>query len=621
MAVQKVYLCVYCAGDAGPAGKRRPLERGIPVAAGPGPAVGTVAESRPRTPATTRSWSPGWKRGPARPAAPPAGRSCPTAGVTSFPRCGPGAPDGSLRLRLLSDSGLSAIVFLVVVCGGLILLPAGLGRRALAVGAGDHRPGAGGRLLPDLLHADRQRRAGGGRLSSCWWCGAWRTWHGAAGRLGDGQAVPPRAAKPLPKTLAAALDAGLPRPRCRGAAARQRRPRKRPAVARASPQARERRRPDPCVTHISKNPTLRVVSMPPSPPYSVLAICLAAGAALAQQANPTETNPPEKVREIFVPFKDLNILLENQPRRVLLSRQQYDELLKKAKITPSPARPPGGRADRGRLQRPQRRAAGAASPARWPSTCWKKGLQAVPLDLGGVGLLSAKLDDRDAPIGRAPDGGLSLLVEGVGRHALVLEMVAPLETTAARQMLFFRLPRAAAGRLRLVVPGDVEIRSGADVAGRVVDRAAGVTRFELLPTAGDATLVMSLNSHLQRREQAVIARSVLVDEVTAGLREALRHGFAGDSLPGGGSLPLRRARGLRDHRDQLAAAVALGRQGGERSEDRQRPLARADDRDRGVEHRGGARAGAAGRLAVSAMGAAGRGGTRGRAGPAGRAAA
>ena len=127
----------------------------------------------------------------------------------------------------------------------------------------------------------------------------------------------------------------------------------------------------------------------------------------------------------------------------------------------------------------------------------ESGLHALPLDLGGVGLLSAKLDDRDAPLGRTPDGRLSLLVEGVGRHALVLDMVAPLETTSARQMLFLHLPRAAAGRLRLSVPGDVELRGGADVAGRVLDRAAGVTRFELLPTAGDAELVMSLNSHLQ----------------------------------------------------------------------------------------------------------------------------
>ncbi len=225
----------------------------------------------------------------------------------------------------------------------------------------------------------------------------------------------------------------------------------------------------------------------------VLAICLgAAGTSPAQ-----ETNPPEKVREIFVPFKDLNILLENQPRRVLLSRQQYNELLKKAKLTPSRLVPQAAvltAADYSGESDGQR--------VRFTGTLaidvLEEGLQSLPLDLGGVGLLSAKLDQRDAPIGRAPSGGLSLLVEGVGRHALLLEMVAPLETTAAQQMLSFRLPRAAAGRLRLTVPGDVEIRSGADVAGRVVDHAAAVTRFELLPTAGDATLLMSLNSHLKR---------------------------------------------------------------------------------------------------------------------------
>ena len=84
-------------------------------------------------------------------------------------------------------------------------------------------------------------------------------------------------------------------------------------------------------------------------------------------------------------------------------------------------------------------------------------------------------------------------------------MVAPLETTAAQQVLNFRWPRSPVGRLRLTVPGDVEIKSGADVAARRVDEAARVTRFELLPRAGDATILMSLNSHLQRREQAVAA--------------------------------------------------------------------------------------------------------------------
>ncbi len=142
------------------------------------------------------------------------------------------------------------------------------------------------------------------------------------------------------------------------------------------------------------------------------------------------------------------------------------------------------------------------------------GLHAVPLDFGGVGLLAAKLDDQPAPIGYAADGRLNLLVSGQGRHRLALDMVAPLEMNSAQQYLSFRLTNAAVGRWRLSVPGDVEIKGGADVVSRTVDEAAKVTRFELLPRRGDCTILMSLNSHLQRREQAVASRCVLFDEVT-----------------------------------------------------------------------------------------------------------
>ena len=72
----------------------------------------------------------------------------------------------------------------------------------------------------------------------------------------------------------------------------------------------------------------------------------------------------------------------------------------------------------------------------------------------------------------------------------------------------------AATQLRLTAPGDVEIKEGADVVSRTVDDAAKVTRFELLPREGDTSLVMTLNSHLQRHQRAVVARSVLIDEVT-----------------------------------------------------------------------------------------------------------
>jgi len=239
---------------------------------------------------------------------------------------------------------------------------------------------------------------------------------------------------------------------------------------------------------------------------------LAAIVASAAAQQPPEKEP-EKVREILVPFSDLRVILENQPRRVLLSRAEYDALVKKAKKSPESHAPLPAV-----LASAEYKITTDGQQARFSGTLeidvLEDGLHALPLDIGGVGLLAARLDDRDAPIGRGADGRLSLLVEGRGPHRLTLEMVGPLETTSAQQVLNFRLPQGAAGRMFLTVPGDVELKTGAAVVSRRLDEAASVTRFEVLPPAGQATILLSLNSHLQRKEQIVAAREVLVDEIT-----------------------------------------------------------------------------------------------------------
>jgi hypothetical protein len=144
----------------------------------------------------------------------------------------------------------------------------------------------------------------------------------------------------------------------------------------------------------------------------------------------------------------------------------------------------------------------------------EKGLQALALALGGVGLRNAVLDDAGAAIGRADDGGLTLFVDGEGRHRLTMEIVAPLETTAARQVLKMTLPVAPATRCRLSVPGDVEVQSGAAVVSRRFDESRELTHFELLLRPGPLELVLSLNSRLKRRDRVVTVNSVIVDEIT-----------------------------------------------------------------------------------------------------------
>jgi len=226
----------------------------------------------------------------------------------------------------------------------------------------------------------------------------------------------------------------------------------------------------------------------------------------ADEAEPT-------VREIYVPFDDLDVLLEDQPQRVLLSREQYESLVEKARVVPEGRAPVAAvllSADYVARVEPER----AQLTGTLVVDVLEDGLHAVGLDVSGAGLRRATLDGQSAAIGRAENGPLRLFVEGKGRHELLLEMVAPLETTAATQVLNVRLPRPPSATLKLTVPGDVELKSGADVAARTVDEAAGVTRFELLPRRGDMTLVMTLNSRLARRQRAVVARSVVVDEVT-----------------------------------------------------------------------------------------------------------
>lgn len=243
-------------------------------------------------------------------------------------------------------------------------------------------------------------------------------------------------------------------------------------------------------------------------------LLMASGAADARRGSASlAAEPAQMVREIYVPFGELHVLLENQPQRVVLGRQEFEDLLRRAERTAAATAPMAAA-----LLSADYTATVDEDRAVWSGVLeievLHQGLQAVPLDFSEVGLRQAVLDGKPASLGSGPEGRLLLFVEGQGIHRLELEMVSPVIATAAQRTLGFRLPQAPSGKLRLVVPGDVEIRSGAAVASRQWDGAAGVTRLELLPRPGDMSLVISLNSRLKQQERVVVARSVLVDEIT-----------------------------------------------------------------------------------------------------------
>lgn len=230
-------------------------------------------------------------------------------------------------------------------------------------------------------------------------------------------------------------------------------------------------------------------------------------------ASQQETEEPQVTRTLYVPFDDLHVLLKGQTERVFLTREEYDELKKTAKQSPQRLAPRGFALTSSQYQGEIRQGE-AQLTGTIELEILNPGFHEVPLDMQGVTLLGAKLDGEGAPLIQDPNGTVRLLVEGLGKHELEVELSVPVSVAAAQQSMQLHLPYASAGRLKLDVPGNVEVKSGADVVNRVYDEAGNSTTFELLPSRTAMSLVMSLNNKTLRDDQLVTSRSVVVSEIT-----------------------------------------------------------------------------------------------------------
>jgi len=245
-----------------------------------------------------------------------------------------------------------------------------------------------------------------------------------------------------------------------------------------------------------------------------------AGLMLEASALASESAPPSTLdssgtvlREVVVPFDDLHLLLESGSRRVLLPRTEFEALRMEANRREE-ERPPYAALLTDAEYNIAIVDGRAIIQGEIRASVLTDGLHTLTFDLAGIGLQRLHENGAPAALGRLDDGRLVLFLQDRGERTLSLEATAPLQTTAARQVLQFRVPTPGAARLHLVVPGDVEIRSGATVLKREFSEKKSETRFDLLSGHGHLNLVMSLNSRLKRRERVVVARSVIVDEIT-----------------------------------------------------------------------------------------------------------
>ncbi|MCI0342116.1 MAG: hypothetical protein L0216_13395 [Planctomycetales bacterium] len=180
--------------------------------------------------------------------------------------------------------------------------------------------------------------------------------------------------------------------------------------------------------------------------------CLVVGLAGARGA-PAQEPPPD--RTVYVPFEDFGEVLKKDAAGVLLPREMFEDLRKRALANRGGSGPP-----RAAVESAVWRAEVSGEALRGTGTLTLKapapGTHLLPLGLEGIGLLSARLDGAPALLARGADGALSAVVPGGGARRLDLEFSAPVAETPRGRRVALRIPRAPAGSLEIVLPGDQE---------------------------------------------------------------------------------------------------------------------------------------------------------------------
>ncbi|MDO4557666.1 MAG: hypothetical protein Q4C47_01715, partial [Planctomycetia bacterium] len=266
--------------------------------------------------------------------------------------------------------------------------------------------------------------------------------------------------------------------------------------------------------------------------FAVIGVILVVGMTGSGMAREIVANNEKKYRELYVPASELNVILESAPQRAMVSRGEFDELVRKIRTLDQIEK-----AERERLVAPLDSVLVESSyeirveegRAKISGTLRFEILRneavAVPLEWSGAAMMDAELDghpasfvtlengerfllipaekrnirsgtddpegDERAREGTGVKGGTvtdvaSMVDNGTGDAAeigeeaekyrehksrsvyLKLTLTAPLETTAVLQTLRCTVPEATVRRVKLEAAGDVEIKRGAAVISRKV---------------------------------------------------------------------------------------------------------------------------------------------------------
>ncbi|MCZ6602252.1 MAG: hypothetical protein O6952_04535, partial [Planctomycetota bacterium] len=225
---------------------------------------------------------------------------------------------------------------------------------------------------------------------------------------------------------------------------------------------------------------------------------------------PVVTRGQEEIhRKIYVPLEEWEQVLEEEPRGLMLTKVEYDDLILRAKANLKQGEvggpPPVGAAISGATYEATLEGSRCVVDANLEIEFLRDGWVLLPLGLEGTAPADATLGEAKALLRRNRVGGYFLLARGKGKASLRIPFSSAAEESAEGYLIRFGLAPSAAGTFRFRAPGQWEISEAGRSGVVAYDADTGETRFST-PIGGRRRITL----HLARRKEGKERRPVIL---------------------------------------------------------------------------------------------------------------
>jgi len=208
---------------------------------------------------------------------------------------------------------------------------------------------------------------------------------------------------------------------------------------------------------------------------------------------------------IYVPYEDLERLIDPEDKAMLMDRDEFEQLLAAARENAETADTlPLGQVTQAHYAADIE---GEKLSLRGRLTVISLSAQpvAVPLGFANLGLNKLLLDGKPAPLGYDKQGKLTLILTRKATHILDVQATAKLKELETGGMHFsVALPPAVAARINLTAAGDLDIHANVPASKPAYDKQADQTSTELTIGVQERVTVVLLGNGRRQQDRPIL---------------------------------------------------------------------------------------------------------------------